>query len=157
NELDWFAKSGREWGLFNEAWKHPPEHTAKRAWLAHIEAEVKSPAEFERGWGVKVATLAELADHREPVAPRTEAARQVAASFVREVARRYFEVATSAVRAHDPNHLVFGCRFAQAAPDVWDIAGQYCDVISVNQYPVADLERGIPDYLVERLAGWHRK
>ncbi len=33
------------------------------------------------------------------------------ARWAREFARRYFGLAAAAIRAHDPHHLVFGCRF----------------------------------------------
>ena len=59
--------------------------------------------------------------------------------FLKLCAERYFSVACSAIRRHDPNHLILGCRFmgweGGAIPEVWEIAAKYCDVISFNQYP----------------------
>ena len=82
-------------------------------------------------------------------------------AYIRKVAERYFSVTTAAIRRHDPNHLILGCRFAglDGAPlAVWKAAGQFCDVITFNCYPWADIDRnvvldakgGVP--LVSRLA-----
>ena len=67
-------------------------------------------------------------------------------AFLRLYAERYFSAASAAVRRHDPNHLILGCRFAgleNAHPVVWEEAGRFCDVVSVNVYPWADLDRGV--------------
>ena len=64
--------------------------------------------------------------------------------YVRKAAERYFSVTTAAIRRYDPNHLILGCRFAGigGAPDVvWEVCGKYCDVVSFNCYPIADLDR----------------
>ena len=66
--------------------------------------------------------------------------------FLRRVAERYFSVAVDAIRAADPNHLVLGCRFAGlggANRVVWETAGKFCDVVTFNNYPWADLDRNI--------------
>jgi len=64
----------------------------------------------------------------------------------RDIAERYFSATTAALRKADPNHLVMGCRFAGfggAADDVWEIAGKYCDVVTVNVYAWADIDRNV--------------
>ena len=66
-----------------------------------------------------------------------------AARFDQLVAERYFAVTSAAIRKYDPNHLVLGCRFAGNAPtNVWPVAGQYCDIVSLNLYPYVDLDTG---------------
>jgi len=64
-------------------------------------------------------------------------------AFMRLVAERYFSVTTAAIRRHDPNHMIMGCRFAgnHAHPVVWEMAGKYCDVVTFNFYPQVDLNR----------------
>lgn len=59
-------------------------------------------------------------------------------------AERYFQLTTEAIKRYDPNHLILGCRFAglDGAPEsVWKVAGRYCDVVTFNCYPWADLVR----------------
>ena len=67
-------------------------------------------------------------------------------AFLELVAERYFSVTTAAIKKHDPNHLILGCRFATlrgADELVWKVAGKYCDVITFNSYPQADLARNV--------------
>jgi agarase len=56
-------------------------------------------------------------------------------AFLERLAERYFRVTQEAVRAADPNHMNFGCRFAYvpAAPVV-KAAAKSLDAISFNCY-----------------------
>ena len=125
NELAWWGdrrqfRSPPSRGLFDACARKAPEHTARRA----LDAFLK-----ERG-----------------ITSSADATEDVAREFVRLVARRYFEAATRAIREADPNHLVLGCRFAgMRASDsvVWEECGRFCDVVSVNTYPLVDLDRGV--------------
>ncbi|WP_245608329.1 glycoside hydrolase 5 family protein [Thermococcus guaymasensis] len=67
--------------------------------------------------------------------PFNEARRE----FVRRYAERYFSVVVGAIRKVDPNHLILGPRFAVSPfirpPEiVFEVAGKYVDVISLNLY-----------------------
>lgn len=125
NELAWWGggpdfHSGVADGIFNAVAKKGEDHSAKIALR-----------EFLRLKGIT-----------DPAAASSETKRE----FVRLVARRYFETATSAIREVDPNHLILGCRFAgltTADRVVWEECGRFCDVVSVNCYPIADLSRGV--------------
>ena len=51
-------------------------------------------------------------------------------------ARRYFQLSAEAIRKHDPNHLILGCRFG-GPPGAIILAGmkkQWVDVVSANNY-----------------------
>ena len=54
--------------------------------------------------------------------------------FLALVAERYFATMAGALRRHDPNHMVLGCRFAGmgASDVVLAAAGRHCDVVTVN-------------------------
>ncbi|MBR3221132.1 MAG: hypothetical protein IKF72_02785 [Kiritimatiellae bacterium] len=126
NELAWWGdrrkfRASPSRGLFDAcARKSQGRHTARRA----LDAFLK-----ERGLS-------------SPEATAEDATRE----FIRLVARRYFETAARAIREADPNHLVLGCRFAglpTSDPVVWEECGRFCDVVSVNTYPLVDLDRGI--------------
>ena len=121
NELAWEGRNRgatRTWGLFDAACAKPQGNSARKA----VE-------EFLAKHGLKVGDDV-------PV--------QVKQEFVGLVAEKYFSAAVSAIRRHDPNHLVLGCRFAGAiVPDVvWKAAGRHCDIVTLNSYARADLEKG---------------
>jgi len=63
--------------------------------------------------------------------------------FLGMVAAEYARVASEAIRRHDPNHLVLGCRFATYPGDVvMRAVGRWFDVISFHSYsPAAPVER----------------
>ncbi|MCL1910543.1 MAG: hypothetical protein FWG05_06385, partial [Kiritimatiellaeota bacterium] len=120
NELRWWG--GGEWGsataLFDAALAKPDGHHARAAALAF---------KFEN-------------------AERFATEREMKTAFLRFVAERYFKICSDAIRAADPNHLVLGARFAgteSSAPCVWEVAGEYCDVVSFNYYPSANLDNDI--------------
>jgi len=56
--------------------------------------------------------------------------------FSRLVAKTYFNVTNSALKAADPNHLNLGVRFhlLGVPREVLEECGNYCDVISINYY-----------------------
>ena len=114
NELAWWCRGSLEEGLFDEVIKKPTTHSARIALEAFVAGR-----------------------------PITKALK---VEFLHVAARKYFEGACAAIRRHDPNHLILGCRFAGlggAHEVVWKAAGEFCDVVSFNCYPYADLARGI--------------
>ena len=57
--------------------------------------------------------------------------------FLRHIARRYFEIVSKVLRNRDPNHLFLGSRLHGQAirlKPVFEVLGEYADVISVNYY-----------------------
>ncbi|MCX6376469.1 MAG: hypothetical protein NTU88_10635, partial [Armatimonadetes bacterium] len=156
NELEWFGMTG---SLFNDTFTRPADHSAKIALVNLLKTRYRDdvPA-FNKTWGTKIKTfddLLKLSQAPKPGSPKAEAD---VLAYVRLVADKYFAVTSAAIRKHDPNHMVFGCRFAGSAPDVWAIAGKYCDIVSVNCYRTVDLEKGIlADGFESDLAAWHTK
>ncbi len=152
NELQWFGGLGNwqnEFGLWTETWRKPADHSAKQAWMQVVRKRCPAVDAFNRAFGTGYASFEELAASTDPADPKTEQARAMARDYVRLVAERYFKECTEAIRRHDPNHLVLGCRFAGWSPGVWDVCAKYCDVVSFNSYPRIDVDRGVPSDLVE--------
>lgn len=156
NELEWYGTAPPV-GLFGEAWRRPAGHSAKVAWLAFLQRKLRDPAEFEQHWGIHIARFAELAEHTHPVAPRTARGQAIVLEFLREIAERYFRTCSEAIRRHDPNHMILGCRYASRAPAIWDITGRYCDIVTFNYYKWIDVKRGVPEDLVREMTAWHRQ
>ena len=114
NELAWWGSGGLDVGMFDAVNALPAEHTAKRALVSFLAGRAVTPA--------------------------------LKREFLALVADRYFAMTTAAIRRHDPNHLVLGCRFAGfgGAHDlVWKAAAKYCDIVTFNCYPWADLDRNV--------------
>jgi hypothetical protein len=128
NELAWwgYRSSMPATGLFDAVAALPPEHSARRE-LERWLAERGAPAPGG-GAGAKPPSLADKT------------------AFLRHYARTYYEKTAAAIRKADPNHMILGSRYAGldgAAPVVWEEAGKFCDVVTFNCYPWADLDRGI--------------
>jgi hypothetical protein len=143
NELEWFGKSGREWGLVDDIFKLPQGNSAKTALLKFLQEKYGNDIKaFNKAWGLNLSSFRDLDAMKEPPRTSTERAVKDKEEFVGIIADRYFEVTTRAIRAADPNHLILGCRFAWTAPDpAWISAGKYCDIVSVNMYPWVDLRK----------------
>ena len=156
NELEWHPNTGG--GLFADTFKKPAGHSAKRALIELLTRRHATPADFNRAWGTTIAAFDDLAAMTATPNVRSDAARADVTQFIRLVAERYFSVAAAAVRKHDPNHMLLGCRFAGSAPEVVDIAGRYSDIFSINCYRNVDLRRGVmADSFEEDLRRWHEQ
>ncbi len=120
NELAWEAKGASSTGMFDAVARMPPSHPARQALDEFL-------AQRGRTAGAVV-----------PEETKT--------AFLRLAARRYFEIISAAVRRHDPNHLLLGARFAglsSAHQVVWEEAGRFCDILTFNNYPWADLDENV--------------
>ncbi len=81
----------------------------------------KAAEEWMKGKGITVEQITDA--HRD--------------EFVGVVAERYYSVVSNAIRANDPNHMYIGSRLYGAQKvirELFEAAGRYCDVVSVNYY-----------------------
>ncbi len=142
NELAWWGEvvPNKATGLWDVIAKKPDTHPAKQALLAFLAKRfpVTGDGDGTPEGQLKGGTAARLIAQATPVEKL---------DFLRLVAERYFSVMTAAIRKADPNHMVLGCRFAGGTrgvhPVVMEVAGKYCDIVSFNHYPWADLDKGI--------------
>jgi len=142
NELEWFGKPPAG-SLLHWAASKPAADPAKPALVQFFRERYRDIAAFNRAWGTDAPDFASLLNLTAFPPAATEAAERDQAAWVRRLAERYFAVTTAAIRKHDPHHLLLGCRFAGSAPEgIWDVVGQYCDIVSINLYPRVDLETG---------------
>lgn len=147
NELEWFGKNGAQWGLFDECTKKPATHSAKQALVAFLKGRYPSLTAFNAKWQTKFADWDALAANTEVLRPEGEQPTADRMAFIALIAEKYFSATAAAVKKADPNHMNLGARFAGYMPQgVIEVAGKYCDVVTVNYYGRVDLERGIsPD------------
>jgi hypothetical protein len=158
NELEWFGKDYKPWGLAIEALKRPLGHASRVAMAQLLRDRYRNDVQaFNRAWDARIRDFDDIAHSEQPPTIRTKAAEEDGIAFTRLAAERYFRTCAEAIRKHDPNHLILGCRFAGEAPPILDIAGKYCDVVSINTYPRIDLRAGRVLDWEERLREYHRQ
>lgn len=183
--VGWFIDNELEWHLWTTAGivpstlTRPADHPAKRALVELLRKRHGTIDSFNRVWGLQPASFEDLAARtdwevaEDPAGEShgptekamsqdlpgcSEAALADRFAFIHLVAERYFTATTAAIRRHDPNHMILGCRYAGQAMGTWDVAGRYCDIVSVNCYRQIDLETGrFTDGFPEQLAGWHER
>ncbi|QNN20901.1 hypothetical protein HED60_00995 [Planctomycetales bacterium ZRK34] len=157
NELQWYGKDGR-WSLLAWAMSLPADNPARSAAMKMLREHHASVDSFNQAWGTSLKSLDELGGTIELSKAMSEAAERDVDAYVRMCAERYFAVSFAAIRKADPNHMIFGCRFAGQTPDpVLDIAGQYVDVFTINNYPRVDLQTGEVEGVEEQWAEIHRR
>lgn len=157
NELEWWGKSGRPWGMAEEAWKKPADKACKKALVDILRRFYRNDIKaFNTDFGTNFSGFDELLNSQEPKQPVNERGQKALMEFVREAADRYFRITAQTLKKHDPNHLNLGCRFAWDAPEpAWEMAGKYCDVVTVNIYPRIDLDKGVVIGFEEHLRKRH--
>ena len=146
NELKWWGE-GLFWeveggNLADDFLRLPSEAPGKQAWGTFLrEDRGYDIAALNAAWGTAFATWDEVTAATvlayDAAWPK-RAADKVA--FVGRVAREYFEVVDTALRAADPNHLNLCVRFASTAPLEVAAAAAPCDVLTINDYYTDDDE-----------------
>jgi len=176
--LGWFTDNELRWGpdwrgrdeLLTMFLALPAEAPGRTAAIELLRRRHGDIARFNEVWKTGFASWDELAGAgplkppvvRAAVYAQNEAAERKAnqadpkrAAFVADcdaflasLAERYFRITCEAVRAADPNHIVFGCRFAYVPPaPVVAAAAKHLDAISFNCYDT-DPRRAIDAYSV---------
>jgi hypothetical protein len=174
--LGWFTDNELRWGpdwrgseeLLVMFLALPAEAPGRQAAVAMLRERHGDIATFNRAWRATFGSWEELGaagavappftrdavrrQNQEIECRATEADSACATftadcdAFVGRLAERYFQITHDAVRAADPNHLHFGCRFAYVPPPAALMAAaQYLDVISFNCYDT-DPRRVIGQY-----------
>ena len=157
NELRW-GPDWRDDGELLELFLGLPESApGRRAAVALLRERYADVAKFDDVWGTRFSSWEEFeaagAVKGSAVVRRkylqNEAAQKKTSSvdrrrvafaadcdaFLARVAGLYFQITEDAVREADPNHMVFGCRFATLpSPPVIAAATKHVAVVSFNAY-----------------------
>lgn len=95
-----------------------------------------------KAWGVQFAgrdSVRELTMREESLI--SDGYRKDETDFLRLWIERYFSVTVNAIRRHDPNHLIIGCRWSGApGPVSVEIEKNWVDVVSQNTYQAEMME-----------------
>lgn len=134
NELRWAPDWRSKRDLFDDYMLLPPEAEGKKALVDFLRRKYGEVSSLNKVWGTSFSSFEDILSATE--APKTQNVEMDRLGFLREIARQYFKVTYEAIKKHDPNHLVLGCRFAYKPPDeVLEGCIGYVDVISINCYP----------------------
>ncbi len=157
NELRW----GPDWRsskhLFDDYLALEKDAPGKRVLIQYLWEKYGSISELNAKWGTSFSSFEDILNIYEP--PDRASLDSDRLGFLELVSKRYFKVCHDAIRKHDPNHLILGCRFAFRPPDeVLKGCVGYVDVVSVNNYgwepPLEDLRAinrltGLPVMITE--------
>ncbi len=163
--LGWFTDNELRWGpdwrgtdeLLTMFLDLPANVPGKQAAVDLLRERYGSVTSFNTVWNTKFASWDDLAratsvpppvvrqaayrQNEEAECEANEADPKRAAfvadceAFLARLAERYFRITSEAIKAADPNHMNFGCRFAYVPPSpVVAAAAKYVDVVSFNCY-----------------------
>jgi agarase len=163
--LGWFTDNELRWGpdwrgsdeLLTMFLDLPANVPGKKAAVDLMRERYGDVTKFDAVWNTKFASWDDLANATSVVPPvvreaiykqNEETERQADESdpkraafvtdcetFLARLAERYFRITSEAIKAADPHHMNFGCRFAYVPPHpVVAAAAKYVDVVSFNCY-----------------------
>jgi hypothetical protein len=122
----------------------PDTPAGQAAWAHALAPHGGDLASLARAWGIELPDRQRM---RELTAQRTcltcAAYLYDNHTFVREFARRYFSTVATAIRRHDPHHLILGIRFGgpPGRAVLEACVAPHVDVLSANNYQSALHER----------------
>jgi hypothetical protein len=163
--LGWFTDNELRWGpdwrgsdeLLTMFLDLPANVPGKKAAVDLMRERYGNVTKFNTVWNTKFASWDDLANATSITPPvvrkavyqqNEETERQANESdpkraafvadcetFLARLAERYFRIVSEAIKAADPNHMNFGCRFAYVPPHpVVAAAAKHVDVVSFNCY-----------------------
>ncbi|MEX2091725.1 MAG: hypothetical protein WD971_03560 [Pirellulales bacterium] len=149
NELSWFADT-----LFGFHIAQPAKSFTRQALVNLLRKKYGDDfARLEQDFvAVKATSFDELDAGGTLLLRPGGRGMEVADSFLRLVAERFYQTAHDAIRRNDPHHLILGDRYHGYCPDVVaEAAAPYVDVISTN-FDQPDWTDGqLPAFYLERL------
>lgn len=138
NELPWGMpnQDAERYVLAFGALALGPDSPAKNAFVDLLKTRHESLDSLNAAWKTKFASWDEVLMPFKASAPfKSSNQRADFSAFLSHFADKYFEVVSSAIKKHDPNHLYLGCRFAYwFTPEAVKSAAKYSDAISFNIY-----------------------
>lgn len=154
NEQRWWGKDffieSTLWTLADDFIDEAADSPGKQAFTAYMEERYDGDiAVFNEVYGSQLTSFEELGDLASlPLTSDNEIHHEDRMGFIELIAEAYFSGVREALKEVAPDHLYLCVRFGSVAPDpVVRKAGQYCDVVSINDYyivsdPISDFALG---------------
>ena len=167
NELFWWGSTTfstqNNYGLFSDIIILPSENLAKIELVNLIYDNLtKIYDSFEEGM-LKVFEIEniknknDLLENKIRIEPKTDMAKSIANTFIRIIAEKYYKIVSSTIHKIDPNHIYLCDRFPGNIPFFTDIIEKYCDIVTINFYPIFDPYSGINDNINQQINSFHQK
>jgi len=133
NELRWTADWRSQREIFDDYLLLPEEAEGKKALVAFLKEKYITISVLNQAWNASFSSFEDILSIQE--APENEVVGSDKLGFLEVVSKRYFKVCHDAIKRHDPNHLILGCRYAFKPPDeaLKGCIG-YVDVLSMSCY-----------------------
>jgi len=100
--------------------------------IAFLQARYSTLAAINAAWGTSAASWAALGAALP--APHAAAFHADDLDWQGVVVDRYLNTSTTAIRRHDPNHLISGVRFSYNTPQITAAAAKWCDFLDQHDY-----------------------
>jgi hypothetical protein len=139
NELDFDLTGKRKWRSrwVKSTLKQNADSPGYRAFIDMIKQKYANAESFNKAHGTSIKSLDAL-DHQTMETLMKEdrqSLRSDIAAFNSLLAKKFYEVASKAVRQYDPHHLILGTRFGGGAePGVLESTAPFTDIVSINLY-----------------------
>jgi len=139
NEIQW----GGPTRLALDVLTSPAEQAAKGVFVRELKENHRGIAALNAAWGTDHASWAALLESTEP--PDVRRAGPDLLGFNRRIYDTYYRTVKEELRAHAPDKLYLGSRFAWQNDEVVRASARYCDVVSMNKYDVSVAGLRLPD------------
>ena len=132
--LGYFTDNEAGWGNLDLLRNMPLDSYSRERWLEYLQGKYQTIHKLNAYWDVAFKEWSDVRDLMTAVDNNAFSNDYI--EFETLFADEYFRVIATTLKKHDPCHLFLGCRFTRTIkPDhICQIAGKYCDVISVNVY-----------------------
>lgn len=144
--LGYFVDNESGWGNLDLLNTLPKNAFLRQQWLNYLQSKYNDLSTANQQWNGKFNDWQAAMNSQDETLFNFLDVQELEKMY----ARQYFEVITSALKKYDPNHLYLGCRFTRKLKPLHllAIAGEYCDVVTVNVYSYEPDEG--------QMGAWHR-
>ena len=167
NELFWWGSTTfstqNNYGLFSDVIILTSDNLAKIELVNLIYDNLtKTHSSFEEGMKQifridNIKTKNDLLEYNIRIEPETDVAKGIAMSFIREIAEKYYKIVSSTIHRIDPNHMYLCDRFPGNIPFFIDIIEKYCDIVTINYYPIFNPYSGINTNINNDIDSFHQR
>lgn len=120
----------------------PDDQPARRHFLEFLAKRYGDVSTLNEAWGISAGSFQDVRD-----GGTTAQAQADWRELIADAAARYCRTLSSAVRSADPNHLLFGSRFASPQSTATVVAAEACepyvDVVSIDDFSFAPRRLGL--------------